>query len=341
MSTPQPALNPDHIMQTGLAFWASKTLLSAIEMEVFTELAKHPEDLDTLAAGRLGLHPRSSRDFLDALVALGFLLRNDGTYSNTPSTDLFLDKHKPSYVGGMLEMANHRLFGFWNSLTIALRTGQPQNEATQGGPDMFAALYADPERLKGFLRAMTGISRGANLGIAARFPWAKYQTAADVGAAQGDLIVQVALANPHLSGIGFDLAEVAPVFEDYVETNGLSPRVRFHAGNFFRDPMPAADVIMMGHILHDWNLDEKRVLIRKAYDAVPEGGALIVYDSIIDDDRSKNAFGLMMSLNMLIETGGGFDYTGADCIGWMTEAGFRQTRVEHLVGPDSMVVGIK
>lgn len=340
MSTPQPALNPDRIMQTGLAFWASKTLLSAIEMEVFTELAKHPEDLDTLA-GRLGLHPRSSRDFLDALVALGFLLRIDGTYSNTPSTDFFLDKHKPSYVGGMLEMANHRLFGFWNSLTLALRTGQPQNETTQGGPDMFAALYADPERLKGFLRAMTGISRGANLGIAARFPWAKYKTAADVGAAQGDLIVQVALANPHLSGIGFDLAEVAPVFEDYVETNGLSPRVRFHAGNFFRDPMPAADVIMMGHILHDWNLDEKRVLIRKAYDAVPEGGALIVYDSIIDDDRSKNAFGLMMSLNMLIETGGGFDYTGADCIGWMTEAGFRQTRVEHLVGPDSMVVGIK
>ena len=98
---------------------------------------------------------------------------------------------------------------------------------------------------------------------------------------------------------------------------------------------------MMGHILHDWNLDQKRLLIRKAYDAVPEGGALIVYDSIIDDDRSKNAFGLLMSLNMLIETPGGFDYTGADCMGWMDEAGFRRTRVEHLLGPDSMVVGIK
>ena len=206
---------------------------------------------------------------------------------------------------------------------------------------MFATLYADPERLKGFLRAMTGISRGANVAIAARFPWAKYMTAADVGTAQGDLIVQVALANPHLSGTGFDLAQVAPVFEEYVQTNGLGSRVQFRAGNFFHDPLPSVDVIMMGHILHDWNLDEKRMLIRKAYDAVPEGGALIVYDSIIDDDRSKNAFGLMMSLNMLIETSGGFDYTGADCVGWMREAGFRETRVEHLIGPDSMVVGIK
>ena len=327
-------------MQTGLAFWASKTLLSAVEMEVFTELAKHPEDLDSLT-GRLGLHPRSSRDFLDTLVALGFLERHDGKYSNTPSTDFFLDKRKPSYVGGMLEMANHRLFGFWNNLTAALRTGQPQNEVAHGGPDMFATLYADPERLKGFLRAMTGISRGANLAIASKFPWAKYKTTADVGTAQGDLIVQVALANPHLSGIGFDLAEVAPIFEDYVEANGLSSRVQFRPGNFFNDPLPKADVIMMGHILHDWNLDEKRLLIRKAYDAVPDGGALIVYDAIIDDDRSKNAFGLMMSLNMLIETPGGFDYTGADCMGWMDEAGFRETRVEHLVGPDSMVVGIK
>ncbi len=335
-----PAPELDHIMQTGLAFWASKTLLSAIEMEIFTELAKNPEDLATLT-GRLGLHPRSARDFLDALVALGFLERHDGKYSNAPSTDFFLDKRKPSYIGGMLEMANRRLFSFWNNLTIALRTGQPQNEAAQGSTDMFATIYADPERLKGFLRAMTGISRGANLGIASKFPWTKYKTAADIGTAQGDLIVQVTLANAHLSGIGFDLAEVAPVFEDYVKTNGLASRVQFRAGNFFNDALPKADVIMMGHILHDWNLDEKKILIRKAYEAVPEGGALIVYDSIIDEDRSKNAFGLLMSLNMLIETSGGFDYSGSDCTGWMKEAGFRQTRVEHLVGPDSMVVGIK
>ncbi|MBI1791197.1 MAG: methyltransferase, partial [Acidobacteria bacterium] len=324
----------DQIMQVGLGFWASKTLLSAVEMELFTELAKHPEDLQALQ-GRLGLHPRSARDFLDTLVALSFLERRDGKYYNTPSTDFFLDKRKPSYIGGVLEMANHRLYGFWNHLTVALRTGEQQNEAKGGGPGFFATLYADPARLKQFLKAMTGLSRGANLAIAAKFPWEKYQTTADIGTAQGDLVAQVALAHPHISGIGFDLAEVAPIFEEYVAQNGLSSRVEFRAGSFFEDPLPRADVLMMGHILHDWNLEEKKLLIRKAYEALPAGGALIVYESIIDDDRSKNVFGLMMSLNMLIETPGGFDYTGADCMGWMKEAGFRETRVEHLVGPDS------
>jgi hypothetical protein len=223
-----PALTPEHILQTGTAFWASKTLLSAVEMEVFTELAKHPEDLDTLT-GRLGLHPRSSRDFLDTLVALGFLERQDGVYSNTQETDLFLDKRKPSYIGGMLEMANQRLYPHWNNLTKALRTGQPQGE---GGPgeETFASLYADPKRLKVFLKAMTGISRGGNMAIAAKFPWAKYTTVADMGPAQGDLLAQIALKNPHLTCLGFDLPEVGPVFEEYIEENGLEERVRFQGG---------------------------------------------------------------------------------------------------------------
>jgi hypothetical protein len=334
------APSPEHILQLGLSFWASKTLLSAVEMEVFSELAKHPEDLETLT-GRLGLHPRSSRDFLDALGALGFLERREGIYSNTPSTEVFLDKNKPSYIGGMLEMANQRLFKHWNNLTAALRTGQPQGEAGPEGKETFAAIYADPARLKSFLKAMTGVSRGANMAIAAKFPWADYKTVVDAGPAQGDLLVQVLLKSQHLLGIGFDLAEVGPVFEEYVEANGLSSRLKFQPGSFFTDPIPGADVIMMGHILHDWNLEEKRMLNAKAYDALPKGGALLAYDSIIDDDRSKNAFGLLMSLNMLIETPGGFDYSGADCTGWMKDAGFSETRVEHLIGPDSMVIGIK
>ncbi len=333
-------LTPEHIMQVGLGFWPSKILLSAVEMELFTDLARGPQALESVQ-GRMGLHPRAARDFLDTLVALGFLRRTGGEYSNSPDADFFLDKHKPSYIGGMLEMANHRLYGFWGHLTEALRTGLPQNEVRGGGAGLFDALYADPARLKAFLAAMSGVSHGANLAIAAKFPWTEYATFADVGTAQGDLAVQIARANPHLSGIGFDLAEVGPIFEEYAERNGVMDRLRFVGGSFFERPMPRADVILLGHVLHDWGVDDKRMLIQKAYDAVPEGGALIVYESIIDDDRSKNAFGLMMSLNMLIETPAGFDYTGADCQGWMREAGFRETRVEHLVGPDSMVVGIR
>ena len=333
-------LSPERILQTGMAFWASKTLLSAVEMELFTELAKHPGDLANVQ-GRMGLHPRGARDFLDALVALGFLKRSDGVYQNTPETEVFLDKAKPSYIGGILEMCNHRLYPFWGGLTTALRTGEPQNEAKGGGHDFFAALYADPAKLREFLRAMSGVSRGANMAIAQKFPWANYKTCVDIGTAQGDLVTQIALAQPHLRGIGFDLPEVGPIFDDYIATNGLADRVTFQGGSFFTDDLPTADVLLFGHILHDWDLATKQMLLRKAHAALPPGGAVVVYEAIIDDDRSKIAFGLMMSLNMLIETPGGFDYSGADCIGWMREAGFKDCRVEHLVGPDSMVIGIK
>lgn len=338
-SSSAPIPVPDIIMQIGTGFWQSKTLLSAVEMGIFTDLAKHPEDLETLQE-RFALHERSAQDFLDALVAMGMLQRIDDQYCNTPDTDMFLDKNKSSYIGGMLEMANNRLYGFWDNLTEALRTGEPQNEI-KNGDDLFEAVYADPAKLKEFLAAMTGVSHGANINIAMRFPWRDYQNFVDVGTAQGDLAVQIVGANEHLTGVGFDLPVVAPIFEDYAATNGCDSRLTFQGGDFFIDPIPDADVVLLGHVLHDWSYDEKLMLINKAYDALPEGGALIVYDSIIDDDRSKNLFGLLMSLNMLIETHGGFDYTGEECCSWMKEVGFRKTRVEHLIGPDSMVVGIK
>jgi len=333
-------LNPEKILQTGLGFWASKTLLSAIEMGVFTELSSGPEPFASLS-GHLGLHSRSARDFLDTLVALGFLTRSADVYANTPETEFFLDRKKPSYVGGILEMANIRLYPFWAHLTEALRTGVQQNEAKMGTAGLFETLYADPARLKEFLGAMTGISHGANRAIARAFPWQNYRTYVDVGTAQGDLAVQIALANPRLRGTGFDLPEVAPIFEEYAAKAGVSDRLVFQPGDFFEQDIPKADVVLMGHILHGWDLPTKKMLIKKAYDAMPVGGALVVYEAIIDDDRSKNAFGLMMSLNMLIETPGGFDYTGQDCSGWTREIGFSTTRVEHLVGPDSMVIAIK
>ncbi|KAB2939655.1 MAG: methyltransferase [Hyphomicrobium sp.] len=333
-------VTPNDILQLGMGFWGSKTLLSAVELGVFGELAKAPANIETLTR-RLGLHPRSARDFLDALVALRMLERVDGIYRNTSATDLFLDPQKPSYVGGVLEMANARLYGFWGSLTEALRTGAPQNESKGAGSDLFEALYADPERLKRFLRAMSSISAGPAQAIAAKFPWADYSSFVDVGCAQGMVPVTLAHAHAHLTGYGFDLPEVGPVFRGFVENSGLSDRISFVAGNFFEDPLPTADVIVMGHILHDWDLEQKRALIAKAYEALPMGGAFIAYDAIIDDERRQNAYGLLMSLNMLIETTGGFDYTGADCQAWMRAAGFSATRVEPLVGSTSMVIGRK
>ncbi|QDZ40963.1 methyltransferase [Euhalothece natronophila Z-M001] len=334
-------ITPDRIMQIGLGFWAAKTLLSAVELGLFTQLAKEPMSAEAIGK-HLNLHPRSLRDFLDALVSLGMLQRtSDGLYHNSPETDQFLDANKSSYIGGILEMANHRLYPFWGSLTEALKTGEPQNEAKSGNVNSFDALYSNPEKLEEFLGAMTGISVPTAQAIAQKFPWQKYNTFIDVGGAQGGCTVQLALAHPHLKGGNFDLPAVRPVFEKYVKQHGLDDRLMFYPGDFFQDALPTADVLVMGHILHDWNLQEKQMLLQKAYDALPVGGALIIYEALIDDERQNNTMGLLMSLNMLIETSGGFDYTGADCSQWMRQVGFGEIQVEHLVGPDSMVIGIK
>lgn len=335
-------VTPDAVLQLGMAFWGSKTLLSAVELGVFTELAaRGPGDLDDLAR-RLGLHSRGAADFLDALVALGMLRRDEaGRYDNTSQTAAYLDAALPNYVGGMLEMANRRLYPFWGRLTEALRTGELQNEARGGGADLFEAIYADEDSLEHFLRAMSGLSRPTARALATLFPWSEYTSFADIGCARGTLLAGIAQAHPHLSAIGFDLAPVGPVFERHMAEIGLGSRARFVAGDFFTGPLPTADVLVMGHILHDWGLEEKKMLLRKALDALPPGGSLIAYDAMIDDDRRRNAFGLLMSLNMLIETRGGFDYTGAEAIRWAREAGFAEAAVRPLVGPHSMLVARK
>ncbi len=332
-------LNPGRLLHLGTSFWASRAFLSAVELGLFTLLAKRALGERELREA-LGLHERGARDFFDALVAMGVLTRRRGRYANVPDVDLFMDRDKPTYVGGVLEMMAARAYGFWGSLTEGLRSGRPQNEAKPGG-DLFGTLYAEPERLRTFLSAMTGISLVPARAIARKFPWRKYATFCDVGGAQGAVSVQLALAHRHLTGCEFDLAPVRPIFEDYVRRFALEGRLSFKDGDFFRDPLPPADVLLMGHVLHNWDLEQKRLLLQKAYAALPRHGALIIYEAMIDNDRSKNLAGLLMSLNMLLETPAGFDFTVGECQEWLKTVGFRRTQVVTLPVPDTMVIGFK
>ena len=337
-------IDPSRIMQVGIGFMASKTLLSAVELELFTRLGS---DAMTGAqiAEQLGLDPRAVPDFPDALVALGLLDREgdgrDARYRNTETTAAFLDKASPTYIGGILEMANARLYGFWGDLTEALRTGEPQNEVKHAGKSMFDELYSDPRRLEQFMQAMAGISMGGFQALAEKFDFSQYQTLCDVGGATGQLSIIVAARHPHLRCTTFDLPVVEPIAKRTIEAAGLGERVTTAAGDFFADPLPQADVITMGMILHDWNLERKMQLIKSAYDALPDGGALIVIENIIDDARRENAFGLLMSLNMLIEFGDAFDFTGADFAGWCTEVGFKRVDKVPLAGPTSAAIAYK
>ncbi len=346
------ALDPSPILQTAFAFWSSKVLLTAVQMEVFTILRDRKLTGAELA-GEIGLHPRAINDFFDALVAMKFLEREGDSesvsrageptarYSNTPLTALYLDRNSPRYIGGILEMLNGRLFKFWNDLPQALRTGQPQNETKHGGKGMFEELYAEPARLEQFLGGMTGLSRLNFEVFAEKFDFTRFKTLCDVGGATGLLSIEVAKRHPHMRCVSFDLPAVEPIAARSIAAAGLTDRVSTASGDFFADPLPKADVITMGMILHDWNLERKKQLIRAAYEALPAGGAFVAIEALIDDARRENLFGLLMSLNMLIEFGDAFDYSAADFQTWCREAGFQRFEVIHLFGPSSAAIAYK
>jgi hypothetical protein len=264
---------------------------------------------------------------------------DNGRYANTSETNLYLDGHKPTYIGGELEHFNAYVFPHWNLLTRALQTGEPQSGARATGH--YSALYCDPAALETLAKGMTGGTLPVAKALAAKFPWQDYKSVIDIGTAQGALPVQVALAHPHMTGGGFDLPPVQPHFDSYIRQHGLADRLRFFSGDFLREPLPKADVLVFGRVLHNWDLATKKMLLKKAHDALPRGGVLIVYERLIDDERRANAAALLASLNMLIMTAGGFDFTGADCIGWMQGVGFHDMRVEQLTSEHSMVIGTK
>lgn len=336
--------DPAPILQTAFAFWSSKVLLTAVEMDLFTKLGERRVTGEVFG-GELGLHPRGIHDFFDALVAMSYLDREgngpEASYFNTPVASVYLDRESPRYIGGVLEMLNARLFRFWHDLPEALRTGKPQNEVKHSNKPIFEELYSDLPKLEQFLGAMTGLSRINFEAFAEKFDFKPYKTLCDVGGATGLLAIEVARRHPHIQATSFDLPAVEPVARKSIAAAGLAGRVGTAEGDFFKDPLPEVDLITMGMILHDWNLENKMHLIRSAYDALPSGGALVAIEALIDDERRENLFGLLMSLNMLIEFGDAFDFSGADFRGWCREVGFQRFEVIHLAGPTSAAVAYK
>jgi hypothetical protein len=339
-----PPLSPARIMEVGMGFWPAKVLLSALELGLFTALgAKAMTGAELQRA--LGLHSRANPDFFDALLALSLLERDgdgpEARYRNTAETALFLDRNSAHFMGGFLEMANARLYPFWGDLTEGLRSGKPQNEIKHTGVSMFAELYSKPERLEQFMDAMSGISAANFHAFAEKFDFSRYRTMCDIGGATGQLSVLVARQHPHMRCTSADLPEATRIAQRKIAAAGLTDRISTTSLDFFADPLPTAEVITMGMILHDWNLEKKMRLIRAAYDALPPGGAFVVIENLIDDARRKNAFGLMMSLNMLVEFGDAFDFTAADFIGWCRQVGFKNFEVIPLAGPASAGVAYK
>ncbi len=340
MTTPDPS----HIMQVASGYGVSKALLSAVSAGLYTRLADGPMTLDEIIE-EYGFLRRPAADFLDLLVSVDLLEREgDGEgarYGNTAATAAFLDRNKPGYIGGILELWDKRNYRFWADIADAFKTGKAQNETREGGTPFFETLYADPARLEAFMDAMTGASMRNFEKLAEVFPFDRYRTLADIGGADALLSRIVSAAHPHIRCTSLDLPVVTEIAAGKIAAAGLADRVDAIAGDFFTDPLPQADVITMGMILHDWNLERKELLVKKAYDALPAGGAFITIETLIDDARRSNTFGLFMSLTMLMEFGDAFDFTGAEFIAWCRDAGFSRFEIVPLEGPSSAAIAYK
>ncbi|SDJ92439.1 Ubiquinone/menaquinone biosynthesis C-methylase UbiE [Catalinimonas alkaloidigena] len=345
-ATPSAQLNPFPIIQVGLSFWSSKTLLAATKLGLFTHLSEKPLTAEQIKQ-KLGLNQKGLyvRDFLDALYSMGFLERTGSgesvLYQNTPDTAAFLDKNQPAYLGGFLEMANDREYKFWGDLEEGLKTGNPQNEIKYTGKESFEAIYDNPISLAQFTEAMSGIQKLSFMAFANSFDFSGYKTLVDAGGSAGLLSALVAQQHPHMHCTTFDLPQLEPFAKATAETYGVADRVTVLNGDFFNEPFPTADVVTMGNILHSFDLEKKKMLLQKAYEALPANGCLVIIEMILDNERRENTFGLLMSLNMLIESDGGFNYTQNEFRQWVSEAGFTSVKFIPLGGPVSAAVAYK
>jgi hypothetical protein len=328
-SKPPDASTPAGIFRLGNMFCDAKALLTAVELDLFTILHNKPATQEQICQ-RLALHGRGLSDFLNLLVALGFLHRTGGWFRNAAGADRYLVRGAGSYVGGFLERSNRNLYPAWGRLAEALRTGEQQS-----GSD-FATVLDDPAILAQFVSMMDALTHVLGPLLIEIFAWPERGRVLDVGGARGNLAAQVLKAQPQLTGIVFDLPQMEPLFDDMISQYGLTGRVRFHGGDFFTDELPPADVVIMGHVLHDWNLEQRRMLVDKAFRAVCPGGALLAYDRMLDDEPEIE--NLVISLNMLLVTEGGSEYPASELCTNALAAGFVSVTELPLGDYDTLVI---
>ncbi|MFE3140618.1 methyltransferase [Streptomyces scopuliridis] len=327
------------IIQLGMAFGSAKILLTAVELRLFTRLDESGPATEEEVRERLELHPRGSREFLNALVKLGLLVRDDGRYGNSESASTYLVKGRRTYVGRFLERSNNVLYKAWDGFTESLKTGESQIEGA-GDDNMFKHLYKNEDQMRDFVAMMDALNWTVGPELAKEFDWSSVSTVTDVGGARGNLAATLIEAHPHLTATVFDLPAVLPAYEDHIGGLGLKDRIAFEGGDFFTDPFPPSDVIVIGHVLEDWPPERRRLLVRKAFEALAPGGTLLVYDPMLDDELSPLT-NLLTSLTMLVVTHGGSEYAVDDCLTWLTEAGFAETSAKLLATNDILVVGRK
>nr|ADE34508.1 SsfM1 [Streptomyces sp. SF2575] len=322
-------------LNTGYA--EARILHSAVEVGLFELLSDGPLSAAEIVS-RLELHPRLVGDFLNALVALGLLTRDGRQYANSTVSQEVLVPGGPVFLGGRVKATAQRHYHTWGKLTEALRDGEPKAAMGLGAMER---LYSDPALARAFFAHMDANNAVVALQLATVVDWSSYKSFVDAGGARGNVAATLVKAHPHLRGSVMDLGKAEPLFDELMAERGTTGSVVFHPGDFFTDDLPAADVIVYGHVLHDWSAEQCQVLVERAYQALPSGGALVVYDQMLDEE-SPDLRSLVGSLNVALLSEGGSEYTVAEFRAWAEKAGFRFDRAERLPrGNDTVAIAHK
>jgi ubiquinone/menaquinone biosynthesis C-methylase UbiE len=324
-------------------FWVFKTLAAADELGLFDQIARRKGVTSATLAEALGIAPRPAEMLLTGCAALGLLEKRRGAYHNTPLAETYLVRGEPYYFGGMLAMANQRLYPAWGRLSDAIRRNAP----TSWDPAKQANLFegSDPAMLAHFWEGMHSVSSSTGAALARAVDFKPFTRVLDVGGGSGAIDIQLCTRHRHLRATVYDLPHVVEIAATKIAAAGLSDRVGTAAGNFFTDPAyPAGhDAIVMSLIMHDWSEADDRRILEKCYAALPRGGAVIICELLVNDEKTGPVPGAMMSLNMLVETEGGRNYTGAEYTRWLKDIGFRRIRTVRFAAPgaDAAVIGFK
>ncbi|KAA9166502.1 methyltransferase [Amycolatopsis acidicola] len=327
------------ILRLGTAYAAARILHSAVEIGLFEAVQDEPAGPAEICSA-LGLNPRLVRDFLDALVVFGLLDKDNGRYASSEVAKKFLVPGGSGYVGGRIRIGGELHYRTWLSLTDALRDGQPKADI-EADAKAYERLYADPERTRVFLAHMEASNAIVAPQLDECLDWAKYESFVDVGGSRGQVAGILAQTHSHLHGAVFDFPLVRPYFDELMDRFGTTGRVTFHPGDFFTDPIPAADVYIIGHVLHDWPVPRRREIIKRVFEAARPGSLLVVYDQMLDE-HDPDLQSLLGSLNVGLITPGGSEYTVPECRDWAESAGFRFREARRLpVGNDSVLIAEK
>jgi hypothetical protein len=313
------------IVRLNTSYFQAKALQSAVELGLFKLLADRPATVDEIRA-KLELKHRFIKDFLDALVSLELLESEGGSYRNSALAAEYLVPNMPIYLGGTAVQHARMHYHAWASLTEALRDGKAKSAVAAQGPAAYAKYYEDLDRARQVMTHMDAHNSFTADELAGHIDWGRYRSFVDIGGARGNVAARLVLAHPHLHGGVFDVPALKPLYDELMQRLGTADRVQFHGGDFFADPLPPADVLILGHVLPDWPQDQRHELAEHAFNALPRGGSVVIYDPMIDESERDPAV-LLQRINQTMLRDDASTYSISEGREYVEQAGFRFERV--------------